>query len=89
MKYHLKLREDYYSLVDMNIKNFEIRLGDRDYKIGDTLMLYEIDLYGKYTGRAIIREIGYLMKVDVAERFYSKEEIEEYGLVVLGLEEVK
>jgi len=84
----LKLSEEYFSLVKAGIKNFEIRLNDRDYRIGDVLMLEEVDLDGNKTGRMIERRIEYLAKIDaVSNKFYSREDIAKHGLVVLGLED--
>lgn len=39
----LKLLPDYFDAVVNGIKTFEIRKYDRDYKVGDTLRLYEFD----------------------------------------------
>ena len=87
MKYQLKLSEEYFSLVQAGIKNFEIRLADRPYKIGDVLVLAEVDLRGEYTGRTIYRKIGYLFKTGTMGKFYSRRKMRKYGLVVLGLEQ--
>lgn len=65
MEHHLKLNEEYYTLVDRGIKNFEVRLGDRDYWIGDTLILHEVDDYGDEVGRSITRTIAYPLKLSV------------------------
>lgn len=86
MVHYLKLSEEYFSLVKVGIKNFEIRLGDRPYKIGDYLTLQEVDSQGKYTGREILRKVDYLMKVETVKRFYREEDVLGFGLVVLGLE---
>jgi len=39
----LKLHPNYFDAVANGIKTFEIRKDDRDYKVGDTLHLYEFD----------------------------------------------
>lgn len=39
----LKLFPEYFDAVANGIKTFEIRKNDRDYKVGDTLHLYEFD----------------------------------------------
>lgn len=39
----LKLFPEYFDAVANGIKTFEIRKNDRDYKVGDTLRLYEFD----------------------------------------------
>ncbi|HFL0606071.1 TPA: DUF3850 domain-containing protein [Listeria monocytogenes] len=49
-------------------KSFEIRKNDRDYKVGDTLLLQEFE-NGKYTGREYWEDVvyitDYLQKDDV------------------------
>lgn len=53
--------------------NFEIRQADRDYKVGDILILKEYEK-GRYTGREIKRIIQYIYKGDgtygVSEEFW-------------------
>ena len=85
--HQLKCAEEYYTLVADGTKNFEIRLGDRDYKMGDTLVIHEVDDYGEYTGRSITRTIAYPFKLSVCAKFYETEQIEGHGLIVLGLED--
>ena len=41
--HNLKLLPEYFDAVANGIKTFEIRKYDRDYKVGDTLHLYEFD----------------------------------------------
>ena len=89
MIHHLKCSEEYYILVADGIKNFEVRLADRDYHIGDVLILCEVDDHGEYTGRSITRTITYPLKLSVCAKFYETEQIEGHGLVVLGLREVE
>lgn len=62
MTHELKLLPQYFNDVKNGIKNFEIRKNDRDYKVGDTLLLREWD--NKYTGREITRKIDYIHKGD-------------------------
>lgn len=44
MIHELKLRKEFFDYVRFGIKKFEIRKDDRDYKVGDTLVLKEIDV---------------------------------------------
>lgn len=44
----LKLNDRYFDAVANGIKTFEIRRNDRDYKVGDTLVLKKVDDDGKY-----------------------------------------
>ena len=38
-KHILKLQEEFYDAVLNGVKTFEVRKADRDYKVGDTLIL--------------------------------------------------
>ena len=49
--------------MSKGIKNFEIRYNDRDYKVGDILILKEWNR-GKYTGRECRREVIYVYHSD-------------------------
>ena len=78
--HHLKTRVLYFQDIVNGFKNFEIRYNDRDYKVGDELILMEWDDQntlepGHYTGREVQRRIAYM--TDFQQR---------PGYVVLGLE---
>lgn len=64
MTHCLKTWPDYYNAtVDNCAKNFEIRKNDRNFKVGDTLILQEWDPETqKYTGREIARYVSYLIQ---------------------------
>jgi len=47
-EHQLKLGEKYFDAVKNGIKTFEVRRNDRDYKVGDTLVLEEVDDDGEY-----------------------------------------
>ena len=59
MTHELKILRQYYNDYLSNGKMFEIRKNDRDYHIGDKLILKEFD-NGEYTGRSIDRWIVYI-----------------------------
>lgn len=43
-------------------KPFEVRKNDRDYKLGDHLLLQEFDPYEDvYTGKRLVRKITYIL----------------------------
>ena len=44
----LKLNDRYFDAVANGIKTFEIRKNDRDYKVGDTLILRKVNDDGKF-----------------------------------------
>ena len=59
MTHELKILPEYFDAVAKREKTFEIRKNDRDYKVGDSLMLKEWH-HGKYTGRRIMRYVNYI-----------------------------
>lgn len=59
MTHEIKILPKYFDDVMSGAKNFEIRKNDRDYKVGDTLILKEWNR-GKFTGRELERGIGYI-----------------------------
>lgn len=59
MTHELKILPEYFDAVVKRTKTFEIRKNDRDFKVGDTLLLKEWD--GKaYTGRTVSRYVCYV-----------------------------
>ncbi|MDE6607071.1 MAG: DUF3850 domain-containing protein [Lachnospiraceae bacterium] len=79
--HELKIDTKYYADVVRGLKTFELRKMDRDYKIGDMLVLYEFDRE-IFTGRMFTVKIVYILK-----------DVPEYGLIdgygILGIEVVK
>ena len=59
MNHDLKILPEYFGPVRLNLKNFEIRKQDRDFRPGDTLTLREFD-GTQYTGRTARRRITYI-----------------------------
>lgn len=58
--HQLKIKPEYFADVANGIKTFELRKNDRDFKVGDTLVLQEYD--GDYTGRFRKVTVTYLLK---------------------------
>ncbi len=83
MTHELKILRKYFDDLMFGDKNFEIRKNDRDYHVGDKLILkeYEPDLH-IYTGNVITATINYI--------HYGNGE---YGLAegycVMGLTEIE
>lgn len=61
--HELKIAPRWFEDVQSGRKNFEIRRNDRDFKVGDYLLLKEWER-GKYTGREITRKIQYIYEGD-------------------------
>lgn len=56
----LKILPEYFNAIASGRKTFEIRKHDRNYQVGDKLILKEWD-GSKYTGRIIKKEIVYML----------------------------
>jgi hypothetical protein len=59
--HELKLWPQYFQAVKDGLKTFEIRKNDREFTVGDEVVLQEWnqDLQ-QYTGRSLVREISYV-----------------------------
>jgi len=59
--HQLKTWPEFYAAIDEGRKNFEIRKNDRDFIVGDSLILVEYDpKAAAYTGRATTRYVSYV-----------------------------
>lgn len=63
MRHYIKIAPKYFIDIEIGCKNFELRVNDRDYKEGDTLVLQEYNhtLKNPYTGREIERYVPYIL----------------------------
>lgn len=61
--HELKILPKWFEDVQANVKNFEIRKNDRNFEVGDYLVLKEW-YRGKYTGRYVARQIEYIYQGD-------------------------
>lgn len=59
--HHLKTIEPYYSQVYLGIKTMELRKNDRDFKVGDILILEEF-IDGKLTGNHLDKVVTNVLK---------------------------
>ena len=74
MRYELKTDPEVFDQSFRGLKNFEIRFNDRDFKVGDMLILKETKSSGEqmkndkhpleYTGRNLIRWVKYVLHGD-------------------------
>lgn len=71
--HELKILSEYYWDIIEGRKTFEIRKNDRDFKVGDVLILREWN--GDFTGLSILVEVTYITD-------YAQKE----GIVVMGIE---
>lgn len=60
--HELKSWPDYFEPILTGSKAFELRLNDRDFRVGDTLKLREYDdRKAVYTGREIKKKVTFLL----------------------------
>lgn len=58
----LKSWPEFFEPVFQGKKSFELRLGDRKFAVGDTLLIREWDdRTGKYTGREVRKVVSYIL----------------------------
>ncbi len=75
----LKLREPYFEHVATGVKKFEVRKNDRNYKVGDILMLKKWDGVA-FTNDYILASITYILD----EPLYLRQRY-----VVLGIDVIQ
>jgi hypothetical protein len=75
--HNLKIRPEYYVSVVDGSKSFEVRKNDRDFHVGDFLILAEY--VNGYTGRAVKALVTYLLR----DSCYVK-----VGYVIMGIKRV-
>lgn len=81
MIHRIKILPEYYTAVQVGKKNFEVRYNDRNYQIGDTVILQEWEA-GRLTGNQLKRKIEYMY---LGEDMYGLEK----GYCVLGMKQEK
>lgn len=59
--HELKTAKTYFELADQGIKSFELRFDDRDFLVGDTLILKEFHKK-QLTGRTLEKKIKYILR---------------------------
>jgi len=63
MTHELKTWPEYYEAIITGRKKFEVRINDRNFQVGDRLLLQEWNPQTKeYTGRYTARKITYIMR---------------------------
>ena len=57
--HEIKISPVFFKDVSIGIKPFELRVNDRNYQVGDCLVLEEFN--GKYTGNETIKIVTYML----------------------------
>lgn len=60
--HELKVYKEYFDVVELGLKTFEVRKDDRNYQVGDTLILNEYDEKTGYSGRKICVIVTYALR---------------------------
>jgi hypothetical protein len=60
--HELKVAAEFFDAIESGQKPFEIRKGDRPFKIGDTLWLREVNIVLAYTGRETRKRITFCLR---------------------------
>jgi hypothetical protein len=63
MLHKIKCWPEYYQPLYIGTKGFEVRINDREYRVGDSLFIQEWNPETKeYTGRTMVKRITYLIQ---------------------------
>lgn len=82
-----KIWPEYFEVISLGKKKFELRLNDFEVNEGDMLILEEWNLETKeYTGRKIEKKVTYVGKFKIDNLFWPEEEIKEKGIQIISLE---
>lgn len=76
MIHELKIHPEYFKAVVLGDKTFEIRKNDRNYSVGDLLVLKEYSTESGYTGKYTIVKTTYVL---------TDPEFVKEGFAVLGI----
>lgn len=60
--HYLKIKPEYYKDVECGLKTFELRKNDRDFQVGDILMLIKLDDEGNETDQVTRVKVTYILK---------------------------
>lgn len=78
--HHLKSWTPYFQDIKSGVKKFDVRKNDRDFQVGDTLILNDFnENTGRYTGAWLPKQITCKLE---DERFVKE------GFVILGVEDI-
>ncbi|MBQ7047037.1 MAG: DUF3850 domain-containing protein [Oscillospiraceae bacterium] len=90
MTHDLKLQYKYCDDVLIGVKNFEVRLNDRNYKVGDFIKFIPVDEKGNYKAHPI-ENYSFRIKYILTHKDFSIGIKKEYCIlaIVLYINEVK
>lgn len=87
MRHALKTWPAYFRAVESGDKPFEIRKNDRNYKVGDTLLLQEFnpmsEIGKQYTGNELEFVVTYILLGDEIGKNFGVQD----GFIVMGIKQ--
>lgn len=87
MKIFKKVKHEYFEALLDGRKQFEIRLADFKYHPGDTLVLHEQKPgQTELSGRELEYQVLFTANTKIAEKFWTKKQIDTHGLAILSLQ---
>ncbi len=87
MRIEKKIWPESFEKMTSGNERTQVRLADFECRPGDVLVLKEYDPKTKvYTGRTIEKTIADVTKSEIS-KFYTKEELDEFGLQVISFEQ--
>jgi hypothetical protein len=81
LEHNLKTWVKYFDDVTSDLKPFEVRIDDRHYQVGDTLILEEYSPTAEvYTGATVRKEVTYILGRNEDEKRFVPN-----GYIIMGL----
>ncbi len=84
MIYAKKIRQKYFEAIVDGKKTFEVRRNTTDYKLGDDILLDEVDEAGANTGRSCFVRITYILPFTELAEIYPNKAFSS-DLLILGV----
>lgn len=81
----IHLDKEVFEKVKSGKKKFEVRLGNKDIKEGDKLIIVQRDAQGNPTDNKIIKKAGYI-ELTKNLPYWKEEEISKFGFQIIQLE---
>jgi hypothetical protein len=86
MQHILKTNSDIFQKIVEGKKKFELRLGVRDIKEGDFLILEEWDIKNeRYTGRKLEKKVKFVLKTKEIQ-FWPQKDVNKYGFTIASFD---
>jgi len=88
--HRLKTLTHFYNAVMIGLKPFEVRYNDRDFQVGDFLLLQEYDPENDSYGRETMRQVTYIFEggAQPSTQRAAVDHVVTEGWVVMGMAEV-